>query len=118
MSTIETVTEGTIQSDGTLILDEPTKLKAGRVQVIMQALPDLPVGDPFWDMMKSIWAGRKARGHVPRSAEEVEAERRETREGWEERQQAIERLQEESRRLRGQQFFAITPIRYLSSDRR
>jgi len=97
-----TVTEGTIQSDGTLILDEPTKLKAGRVQVIVQAIPDMPADDPFWDMMKSIWAGQKARGHVPRSAEEVEAERWETREGWEERLQAIERLQEESRRLRGQ----------------
>jgi hypothetical protein len=52
--------------------------------------------------MKSIWAGQKARGHVPRSAEEVETDRRETRESWEERQLAIERLQQESRRLREQ----------------
>lgn len=71
--------------------------------VIVQSLPALPAGDPFWDMMQSIWAGQKARGHVPRSVEEVEAERREMREGWEERQQAIERLQEESRRLREKQ---------------
>jgi len=35
--------------------------------------------------------------------EEIEAERREMREGWARRQEAIERLQEESRRLRGQQ---------------
>ena len=103
MSLTETVIEGTIQPDGTLVLDEPTKLPAGRVQVIVQALPELPIGDPFWDMMKSIWAGQKARGHIPCSAEEVEAERRETRESWEERQQAIERLQEESRRFREQQ---------------
>ncbi len=96
----ENVIEGTIQADGTLVLDEPTTLPAGRVQVIVQALPELTDGDPFWDMMKSIWAGQKARGHIPRSAEEVEAERRETRENWDERQQAIERLQEESRRLR------------------
>lgn len=102
MKLTETVLEGTIESDGTLVLDEPTRLPAGRVQVIVQALPELPDGDPFWDMMRSIWAGQKARGHVPRSAEEVEAERRETREMWEERQQAIERLQEESRRLREQ----------------
>jgi hypothetical protein len=103
MNVTETVVEGTIQPDGTLVLDEPTRLPAGRVQVIVQALPELPQGDPFWDMMKSIWAGQKARGHIPRSAEEVEAERRETRESWEERQQAIERLQEESRRLRERQ---------------
>ncbi|HVA46621.1 MAG TPA: hypothetical protein VNH11_09630 [Pirellulales bacterium] len=100
MNLTETVVEGTIQADGTLLLDQPTKLPAGRVQVIVQSLPELPEGDPFWDMMKSIWAGQKARGHVPRSAEEVEAERRETRESWEQRQEAIERLQAESRRLR------------------
>jgi hypothetical protein len=101
MNLIESVHEGTIQPDGTLVLDEATKLPAGRVQVIVQVLPDLPDGDPFWDMMKSIWRGQKARGHVPRSVEEVESERREVRESWDERMRAIEQLQAESRRLRG-----------------
>jgi hypothetical protein len=100
MNLTERVIEGTIQPDGTLVLDEPPRLPAGRVQVTVQVLPQLPDGDPFWDMMKSIWAGQKARGFVPRSAETVEAERRETRESWEERQQGIEQLQEKSRRLR------------------
>lgn len=102
MNLTEAVVEGTIQPDGTLVLDEPTKLPAGRVQVVVQALPELPEGDPFWGMMQSIWAGQKARGHVPRTAEEVEKERRETRGSWQERHQVIERLQEESRRLREQ----------------
>lgn len=102
MSIAPAVIEGTIQPDGTLILDEPPGLPAGRVQVIVQSLPDLPPGDPLWDMLKSIWAGQKARGHIPRSAEDVEAERQETRKEWEEKQQVIERLQEESRRLREQ----------------
>src|SRR5436305_8074294 len=103
MSLSEVVVEGTLKPDGTLELDQKPNRAPGRVQVIMQALPQLPDGDPFWDMMKSIWVGQKARGHVPRSVEEVEAERRETREGWARRQEAIARLQEESRRLRGQQ---------------
>jgi hypothetical protein len=103
MSLSEVVVEGTLKPDGTLELDQKPNLAPGRVQVIVQALPQLPDGDPFWDMMKSIWAEQKARGHVPRSVEEVEAERREMREGWARRQEAIERLQEESRRLRGQQ---------------
>jgi hypothetical protein len=103
MGPTERVIEGMIQPDGTLVLDEKPNLPAGRVQVMVQALPELPEGDPLWDMMKSIWAGQKARGHIPRSADEVEAERRETRESWEERQRAIERLQEESRRIREQQ---------------
>ena len=102
MSGMQAVIEGTIKPDGTLVLDEPANVRAGRVQVIVQALPDLPDGDPFWDMMKSIWAGQKARGHIARTADEVEAERLEAREGWEQRQQGLERLQEESRRLRGQ----------------
>jgi hypothetical protein len=42
MNVTETVVEGTIQPDGTLVLDEPTRLPAGRVQVIVQALPELP----------------------------------------------------------------------------
>lgn len=103
MSQLESVIEGTLQPDGTLELDQKPNLLPGRVQVIVQPLPELPEGDPFWDMMKSIWAGQKARGHVPRSVEEVEAERQEIREGWARRQQAIERLQDESRRLREQQ---------------
>jgi len=102
MSISETFVEGTIQPDGTLILDEPIKLPAGRAQVLVQAVPDLPRGEPFWDLLASIWAGQKARGHVSRQTAQVEAERRETRDNWDERQQAIERLQAESRRLRGQ----------------
>lgn len=103
MSLTETVLEGTIQPDGTLVLDEPTKLPAGRVQVFVQPLPNMPESHPFLDMMKSIWASQKARGHVPRSEQDVEAERQETRDTWEERLQAIERLQAEARRLREQQ---------------
>ena len=87
--------EGTLKADGTLELDRKPDLLPGRVQVIVQALPDLPDGDPFWDMMKSIWAEQKARRYVPCSVEEVEAERREMREGWAKRQEGIERLQEE-----------------------
>lgn len=103
MSRNPIVVEGTIQPDGNLVLDAPTQLPPGRVQVILQVLPELPDGDPLWDMLKSIWAGQTARGQIPRAAEEVEAERRTARESWEERQQAIQRLQEESRRLRQQQ---------------
>ena len=103
MNLSEVVVAGTLKPDGTLELDEKPKLAPGRVQVIVQALPELPDGDPFWDMMKSIWAQQKARGHVPRSVEEVEAERRKMREDWARRQGAIEQLQEESRRLRGQE---------------
>jgi hypothetical protein len=100
MNLEEAIVEGTLRPDGPLELDRKPNLTPGRVTVRVQSLPQLPVGDPFWEMMKEIWAGQQARGHVPRSVEEVETERRQMREDWEERQQAIERLQEESRRLR------------------
>jgi hypothetical protein len=36
--------------------------------------------DPFFIRMEEIWAGQRARGHVPRTEEEVEGERRLLRE--------------------------------------
>jgi hypothetical protein len=101
MTLSEVVIEGTLKPDGTLELDRKPGLPPGRVQVIRQPLTRLPEGDPFWDMMNSIRDEQKARNYVPRSAEVVEAEQREMREGWAKRQEAIERLQEESRRLCG-----------------
>ena len=100
MSLSEIVMEGTLKPDGTLTLDEKPNLPAGRVQVIMQTLPELPIDDPFWQRMQAMWDAQKARGHVPRGVEEIEAQQREMRKGWAKRQEAIERLQEESRRLR------------------
>lgn len=94
------VIQGVVKPDGTLELEEKVALPAGRVQVMVTPLPELPKDDPFWQMMQGIWDGQKARGHVPRSAEEVESERRTLREEWEERMRAIEHIQHEARKLR------------------
>lgn len=97
---------GTVRPDGVLELDGPVALGPGRVTVtvrpVQEQQPELPKDDPFWQMMRSIWDGQQARGHIPRSAEEIDAEVRESREGWDERQRGIEQLQEESRRSREQ----------------
>jgi hypothetical protein len=102
MSVTEVVVQGTLNPDGTLQLDEKPNLLPGRVTVVLrqEAEIELPKGDPFWQRMQAIWDAQKAAGHVPRSAEEIEAQQRDMREGWAKRQEAIERLQEESRRLR------------------
>jgi hypothetical protein len=94
--------QGLVKSDGSLELEGKLPLPAGKVQVTVRPLPELAGDDPFWQMMESIWAGQKARGHVPRSVEAVESERQRVREDWEDRMRAIERIQEEARRLRGQ----------------
>jgi hypothetical protein len=102
MNSTSVTVPGIIKPDGTLELEGKLPLPAGKVQVTVQPLPELPRNDPFWQMMEEIWAGQKARGHIPRSEEEVESERRRFREEWEERMREIERIQAESRRLREQ----------------
>lgn len=93
------VTEGLVKGDGTLEVSAKLNLPPGRVQVTVIPVLELPKDDPFWQMMQRIWDGQKARGHVPPSAEEVEAERRALREESEQEIQEALRLQEEGRRL-------------------
>lgn len=100
MRTPVVIVEGTVRADGTLEVQEKVNLPAGKVQVTLVPLPELPADDPFWQLMRGIWSGQKARGHVPRSAEDVEAERRSVRDEWDERMERISRIQEEAKQLR------------------
>ena len=94
--------EGEVQADGTLVLDKRLNLPAGRVRVTVQAIPvsETPNLLRFQAMMREIWAGQKARGHVPRTKEEIDAEIRQLREEAEEEWQAAERLHDECQRAR------------------
>ena len=77
------------------MLDGRLDLPAGRVRVTVQ--PVTPAETPdvarFQAMMEQIWAGQKARGHVPRTKEEIDAEVQQLRDEAEEELQAAERLQ-------------------------
>lgn len=97
MNQIETVFEGTIQPDGTLVLDEPTKLPAGRVTVVLRQEAEMaqPKADSFWQRMEAMWAIPIGGGGD--GGEKTLAEVRKTREEWDEHQQGIERLQDECR---------------------
>jgi hypothetical protein len=101
MSRTAIVVHGVLKPDGTLELDEKIPLPAGRVQVIVQPAYD-PAADPFWQAMEQIWAGQRARGHVPRSVEEVERERQAFREESEQEIQEALRIHEECRQVRQQ----------------
>ena len=94
------VLQGNVTPDGILELEGKLSLPAGPVQVTVVPMWDLPKNDPFWQRMQAIWAGQKARGHVPRSAEEVEAERKIASEEWDERMRRLERLQAEAKAAR------------------
>lgn len=97
------IVEGFVKPDGSLELDQKLNLPAGRVQVLVQPLSELPDDDPFWQMMKRIWAGQKARGQVPRTREEIDAELERMDSEAEEEMQETERLQEQYRRARHDQ---------------
>ncbi len=103
MSLTETVIEGTLKPDGTLELDHKPNLPPGRVTVRMQPSAVLPEGDPFFDMLKGIWAARAQAGLTPRTVDEVEEHRRQLRDDSEQEVLEAGRLQEESRRWPGQQ---------------
>jgi hypothetical protein len=100
MSLTQVTVHGTLNADGTLELDEKPNLSPGRVQVTVAPLADLPRDDPFWQRMQAMWAAQESRGFVPRSAQEVEAERRQVRQEWEERMQRIEQVRAEAEAIR------------------
>ncbi len=58
--------QGTLQNDGTLILDEKPNLPPGRVRITVQPLLDYTQTD-IWQFFERLRAEQRARGHVPRS---------------------------------------------------
>ncbi len=90
--------QGTLQEDGTLLLDQKPNLPPGRVKVTMQVIPDLQKTE-IWEFLERIHAEQRARGFVPRSVEEIDAEIADGRDD-DERSRLIEQIQEECRRQR------------------
>lgn len=101
MNEMQVVVDGTLQPDGTLQLDERPKLPPGRVRVTVQAVA-APAGpeDDVMTRMEAVWAAQKARGYVPPTREEIDAELAAMRDEAEEEMQEVERLSEDCRRRR------------------
>jgi hypothetical protein len=76
------VVTGTLTSATTVQLDEPLPLTVGKVRVVVEAPPEPAPVLTFQQAIHAIWARQAARGHVPRSAEEIEAQIREERDSW------------------------------------
>ena len=92
--------QGTLQADGTLVLDQRPDLPPGRVRVTVQSA-DSPEGaaNDAVTVLQRIHAAQARRGHVPRSVEEIDADLADLRDD-DERSRMIERIQEETRRQR------------------
>lgn len=89
------IIHATLNSDGTLELDEKPNLSPGRVRLTLEPLSPQTRPDRFWAMMEEIWTDLKASDYVPRSVEEIEGERRAFRDEWDQHQEALERIHRE-----------------------
>ena len=101
----QVIVQGTLKPDGTLDLDQKPTLSPGRVRVTVETVTESTQPQRFWAMMEQIWTDLKANGHVPRSVEEIEAERQAFRNEWDEHQEALEQIHREcdqSRQAGGQ----------------
>ena len=93
--------QGTLREDGTLVLDQKPDLPPGRVKVTVEPVPDYKQTD-IWQFFERLWAEQRARGHVPRTREDIDAELETARQEDEERMQELERIHEECERHRQQ----------------
>jgi len=75
------VVTGTLTDAQTVRLDEPLPLPAGKVRVVIEAAPEA-AKQPLQDYLAQLRQRQAARGHVPRSREEIDAQLRAERESW------------------------------------
>ena len=97
---VQITLQGTVRADGALELDDRVALPEGRVLVTVRPVVQPASNDPFWQRMEQIWAAQRARGHVPRTKEQIDAELRELRDDAEVEMRATERLHDECLRAR------------------
>ncbi len=97
MANQSVIVQGLVLPDGSLQAAVPVPLPPGPVEIIVRPVQPAEGGEDVLAVLARIRAEQKASNFVPRSAEEIDAEVRELRDEWEERQLAVEALQEECR---------------------
>lgn len=91
--------QGTLREDGTLLLDQKPNLPPGRVKVTVEPVPNDKKTE-IQQFFEQLWDTQRARGHVPRTREEIDATLEASRQEDEERMQEFERIHEECERHR------------------
>ncbi len=77
------IVTGTLTDANTVKLDEPLPVSAGKVRVIVEPSEQQASPKQSWpEYLADLRKRQAARGHVPRSAAEIEAQIREERESW------------------------------------
>ena len=72
---------GTLKDEQTVTLDEALPLKSGRVRLTLEPLR-LEPQKPYTEVLAIIRQRQRARGHQPRTREEVDAYLKAERESW------------------------------------
>ncbi len=72
---------GTLNDDQTVTLDEALPLKPMKVRLSVEPLAQTHPR-PHEEVISEIRARQKARGHVPRTREEIDAELQTERDSW------------------------------------
>jgi hypothetical protein len=75
------VVTGSVTDERTVKLDEALPIKEGKVRVVVEVMPP-DVKSSYMDVMETIWARQRERGHVPPTREEVDAYLKAERESW------------------------------------
>jgi hypothetical protein len=74
---------GTLNDDQTVTLDEALPLKPMKVRLSIEPL--VPTNPRLHDeVIAELWTRQKARGHVPRTREEIDAALQVERDSWNE----------------------------------
>jgi len=75
------VLTGVLRDDQTVTLDEALPLKPGRVRLTLEPLRPEP-RKPYREILADIRRRQRARGHQPRTREEIDAFLQAERESW------------------------------------
>lgn len=96
--------QGTVKADGTLVLDEKVSLPPGRVRVMLQPIGSgASQGRTVLDVIAEIRRGQEARGNIPRTRQEIDAEINALRQESDEEMKEVERLYQECQRAKEQE---------------
>jgi hypothetical protein len=75
------IVTGTLTDDHTVTLYEALPLPQGKVRLSVEPLSPAPKR-PHDEVIAEIWARQKARGHQPRTREEIDAYIQAERDSW------------------------------------
>jgi hypothetical protein len=76
------IVTGTLTDEKTVQLDEPLPVSVGRVRVIVEPAPAARQQQTWSEYFAGLRTRQAARGHVPRSAAEIDGQMREERASW------------------------------------